>query len=143
MVLVLASIKIDFAQSHLFFPRIIIGILIGLAIIMAIKYLPNKIREIKEGQSKKFFVENYDKFKLYSTIVLIALYFKGMEWIGSFFPNMGYGFLIVSIIFMLSISILFIGEKSKKKLLFAIINSLATPILAWYIFGILFHISLP
>lgn len=140
---ILLSVKIDFEQSHLYFPRIIVALLILLIIAIAIIHLPSRIREIRNGHKHRFFIENYNKIKLYGTIFLIAAYFKGMEIVGGFFPNMGYGFLISSIIFMLLISMLFVEKLTKKTIITLVVNSLLTPTLAWYIFGVLFHISLP
>ncbi len=139
----LTSIEIDFEQSHLFFPRIIIGILVLLLIVIAVMHLPRKIKEIKNGDKFSFFEENYDKVKLFSTIAIIMIYFKLMEYVGSLFPNMGYGFLFTSIVFMFAISLLFIGKSTKRKMIAITLNSVITPALAWFIFGYLFHITLP
>ncbi len=139
----LTNIQIDFEQSHLFFPRIIITILAILLVVIAIMHLPHKIQQFKNGDKMRFFEENYDKFKLFSTIALIMIYFKAMEVVGGFFPNMGYGFLFTSIVFIFVISLLFIGKSTKKKLIAITLNSIITPALAWFIFGYLFHITLP
>lgn len=136
-------LKINFADSHLFFPKIIITITLVLFIAMVIKGLPNRIRQIKSGNRPKFFEANYDKLKFYGTLILMGSYFKGMEIIGGFLPNTGYGFLISSIIFMFALSFLFVGKASKKQMIVLSLNSILTPALTWFLFGQMFGISLP
>ena len=110
---------------------------------MAITSLPKKIKEYRNGKRFHFFEKNNDKLKLFGTIILLIIYFNGMEFVGGFFPNMGYGFLFTSIVFMFVISLLFIGKPTKKKLIAITANSVITPVLAWYLFNYLFHITLP
>ena len=110
---------------------------------IAVRALPRRIKQYKNGRKLSFFVENYDKFKFYGTLVLIAVYFKGMEFVGGLFPNMGYGFLICSILFMFVISLLFTGRPTRRKFIALALNSVVTPTMAWFVFGFLFNITLP
>lgn len=135
----LFKINIDFEKSHLVFPRIILTILL---ILVAIQIIKN-ISAGKNFNSFKFFPKGVDKFKLFGSIFLIIFYFKGMEIVGGFYPNMGYGFLFCSIIFMFLISFLFTGKTSKRKVVAITINSIVTPSTAWVLFGYLFNITLP
>ncbi len=135
----LLKVKIDFESSHLVFPIIILIILLVLILIQAAKNPPSwkKLKKIN------FFPKNTNKAKLFGSIFLIIIYFKGMEVVGSFYPNMGYGFLICSIFFILLISLLFVGKSYKKKAIAIILNSILTPTLAWLLFGYFFNITLP
>lgn len=141
------SIAIDFETSHLFFPRIMIGIIILLLLIIGIQNLVKKIRDgsLKESiKSFHFFEENYDKLKLYGSIVSVAVYFFLMDFIGRFFPNQGLGFLITSIPFMFFMSFLLVGKAQFKNNRIAILaSSLATPLFAWILFAKIFYITLP
>jgi hypothetical protein len=63
--------------------------------------------------------------------------------VGALFPNRGFGFLFASMGFMLAASFLFMGERTRIKVIAGLVNSLLTPILAWLIFGQIFNITLP
>lgn len=140
---ILLTVTMNFETSHLYFPKIIIGILILLALAIAVVHLPKKLKEIKGGDQAGFFVKNYDKVKLYGSIVLIAVYFKAMEVVGALFPNTGYGFLFSSIVFIFVASTLFLGKPTKREWIILTINSIVTPLFVWYVFGVLFFITLP
>ncbi len=140
-------ITIDFDTSHLFFPKIVIGILIFLLIVIGIHSL---VKYRKKGgigtalKSYHFFAKDFDKIKLLGTIGLLAAYFYLMNRIGRLFPNQGLGFLITSIPYMFIQSSLFVGKASVRKHLAAIsITSVVTPLFAWILFGKLFFITLP
>lgn len=138
------AVKIDFSQSHMVFPKIIIGILLLLIVIMLFLFGRKLICDIKSGKRKpKFFVENYDKIRLFGTLGVVVAYFYLMDIVGSFFPNMGLGFLIVSIPFMFVMSLIYVHEVTRKKIIIISINSLIAPSVAWYTLGYLFGISLP
>lgn len=141
------SISIDFEKSHLFFPRIIIGVIILLLVIIGVKELVKRIRagNLKESiKGFRFFEENYDKLKLYGSIVSVACYFYFMDIIGRFFPNQGLGFLITSIPFMFIMSFLLVGKENFKIHRTSIlISSVITPLFAWILFAKLFYITLP
>lgn len=141
------SINIDFERSHLFFPRIIIGIIILLLVIIGLKELIIKIRagNLKKSiQEFHFFEENYDKLKLYGSIISVACYFFFMDFIGQFFPNQGLGFLISSMPFMFVMSFLLVGKDNFKIYRTSIlISSVITPLFAWVLFAKLFYITLP
>ena len=136
-------VLIDFEESHLFFPRIILGLLVVMALLLMIRFLPAKIRANRSGETVRFFSADSHKGRVGLTLALLLLYFWGMDWVGGFFPNQGYGFLFCSIVFMLISSFLFMGERTKKKMIVGIANSLLTPLLAWILFGQIFHITLP
>ena len=141
------SVTIDFETSHLYFPKIIIGIIILLLLTIGIKELVKKLRQgnLKEGlMSFKFFEENYDKLKLFGSIISVALYFFLMDFIGRFFPNQGLGFLFASIPFMFFLSFLLVGrENIRNHRVSILISSVVTPLFAWILFAKLFYITLP
>lgn len=141
------SINIDFETSHLFFPRIIIGVIILLLVIIGVKELTKKIRTgnlKKSFKEFRFFEENYDKLKLYGSIISVACYFFFMNYIGRLFPNQGLGFLFASIPFMFIMSFLLVGKENFKIHRTSIlISSVITPLFAWILFAKLFYITLP
>jgi len=141
------SVAIDFDTSHLFFPRIIIGIIVLLLLIIGLQNLIRKLRNgsLRESlKSFRFFEENYDKLKLFGSIISVAVYFFLMDFIGRFFPNQGLGFLIASIPFMFVMSFLLVGKENFKNHRTSIlISTVATPLLAWVLFAKMFFITLP
>ena len=138
------SVKIDFDQSHMFFPKIIMWLLLLLFILIVILYGRQFIKDLKEGRkSLRFFEENYDKMRLFGTIGLVIIYFILMDYVGEFFPNTGLGFLLVSIPFMMCLSFLYVHDLNKKRAVIILLNSIIAPVAAWYILGNLFNITLP
>ncbi len=124
-----------YSTSHLFFPKIIITVLIFLGLWII---LPKLIKAIKNKQplfpkDKKFFIENYDKVKLFGTLILLVLYFLALGWIG---------FVPASLIFIFLFNVLYCGTKPKSLLLSGIITVVSV-ILTWLVFGVLFNITLP
>ncbi len=131
------------------------GILVILLFVMSIQRF---IKTKKENQpfiqlkNKRFFEENWDKLKLFGTLVLFILYIFAMDVLG---------FLIASIVFIFLFNVLFAGvmqleeipkafkEKTYFKnegfcsvcisLLIAIIFSVGI----WFLFGEVFSITLP
>ena len=74
-----------YSTSHMFFPKIIITLLIVLGLIIII---PKIIKAVKDGKKNgfrrpRFFVENYDKLKFWGTILLLILYVLALEWISA------------------------------------------------------------
>ena len=125
-----------YSTSHYFFPKIIITLLIVLGLIIII---PKIIKAVKSGAFSKgnrphFFVENYDKLKLFGTVALLILYILALEWVG---------FLIASIIFIFLFNVLFCGTLQPKSLLISAIISVVASVGVWYIFGVVFNVTLP
>ena len=125
-----------YSTSHLFFPKIIITILMVLGLWIVI---PKIIKRIKNKQplfpkDLKFFVENYDKVKLFGSIILLVLYILALEWIG---------FVPASLIFIFLFNVLFTGTIEWKSLLVSGIITVVFVILTWLVFGVLFNITLP
>lgn len=125
-----------YSTSHLFFPKIIITILIvlGLCII-----LPKIIKRIKNKQplfpkDMKFFIKNYNKVKLFGTLILLVLYILALQWIG---------FVPASLIFIFLFNVLFCGTLEWMSLLVSGIITVVSVIATWLVFGVLFNITLP
>ena len=131
----LLKLNVQYDEYHIIFPRIILGILILLAVVMFIKAIVKRIKEGRLTQFKfAFFVEDYDKWKLFGTIGLMIAY--------AFFLEIA-GFIASSIVFMFLLTILLRGNIQRNTLVISVINSVTTSVLAWFFFGYLFDITLP
>lgn len=152
----LLDVKIDFEQSHLFFPQIIHWILLILAGMILIRYVPacynrykqaNRALETKgkadDPTSTKTPKGSIDWLRLGGTLVLTVVYFTLMDSVGTFFPNMGLGFLLMSIPFMFLLSLLYVHNASRRQLITITLSSLISPTVAWYLLAQVFNISLP
>ncbi len=138
------QISIDFDRSHLFFPTIIIGLLVIVLFAILIRFAPSFWHEVKNGTRKLSLLdENFDKFRLFGSLLLLLVYFIVMDVVGRLFPNMGFGFLFTSIPFMLFTSLLYVHNLDRKKMILIGVNSLVAPCIAWYVLGNVFNISLP
>lgn len=140
----LLSVSIDFETSHLFFPTIIHWIMAGLfALILVTKVVPF-VAAVKRGERTLPIVgEAMDGFRFFGTLVLIVAYFYLMAVVGNLFPYTGYGFLFVSMAFVLLMSLMYMHEWTKKAVVIVSINAIVAPSLAWFILAKLFTITLP
>jgi ABC-type Fe3+ transport system permease subunit len=131
------KVKIIHSQSHLIFPKIVIGILVILLIILIIQAF---IKAKKENRSliniknKKFFVENYDKMKFWGSIILFVLYILSLELLG---------FLVASIVFITLFNVLYAGTKNKRSLFISLLISVIASFVLWFLFGYVFNVTLP
>lgn len=140
----LFDVSIDFDQSHLFFPRIITWLMLGLLGVIVISRSKKIVPGIKQAGRTVFYQDNgFDRLRFFGTIVLIVAYFYLMGVVGDIFPNTGYGFLLVSIPFIFALSMLYVDKKSRRNMVIIAINSLVAPGLAWYVLSELFRITLP
>lgn len=138
------SVQIDFSQSHLIFPTIILWFMAILLVVIAVLKGPAFIADIRSKKRQlRFFEENYDKVRLLGTIVIVPVYFYLMDLVGTLFPNLGMGFLLVSIPFMASISLLYVHDLTRRKAIIIGVNALIAPSIAWFVLGYLFNITLP
>ena len=140
----LFQVTIDFDQSHLFFPTIIFWVLVILLAAIVIVFGRPWLRGVRNGDRKlSFFVENFDKLRLFGTLGLAIAYLISMDFVGRLFPNMGFGFLFMSVPFMFVLSLLYAHHVDRKKITIMAINSVVAPSMVWYVLGYLFHITLP
>jgi len=135
------DVSINFDQSHWFFPRIIIFSLIILLIIIFYrerKIIANNLKGFSIGN-----IINRDNSKCYLFVAIIIFYIFTMEKLGELFPNSGYGFLISTIPLLFITSFILESDITKKKIVFISINSILSPLLAWFVLGKMFGITLP
>lgn len=140
----LFKVTIDFEQSHLFFPKIVMWVLLLLCVLIFIVYGIPFLRDLKTGKRKiSFSTRHIDNLRLFGTIILTIVYFQLMDYVGRFFPNMGYGFLFMSIPFMFLLSLLYVHGLNRRKFLALSVNALIAPCIAWFVLARLFNITLP
>ncbi|MGB2064905.1 MAG: tripartite tricarboxylate transporter TctB family protein [Marinomonas gallaica] len=138
----LNSVSIDFDQSHLFFPRIIITLVAILAVVILVTNFRPVMRAIRSGRYQ-FFVKNADFFRLLVTLALIPAYFWLMDFIGMVLPNMGLGFLLSSIPFVFLMSMLYCHEKTRRNVIIISANALIAPTFVWVVLYHFFLVSMP
>lgn len=126
----------QYSTSHLFFPKIIITLLVVLGLIILVPKALAAAKAGKAGGGEKyhFFVENYDKLKLFGTVGLMVLYVLALDLVG---------FLPASILFVFLFNVLFCGTLEKKSLAVSAVISVVFPVAVWLIFGKLFNVTLP
>jgi hypothetical protein len=140
----LFDVHIEFSQSHLVFPAIVGWVLVVLFAAIVVVYGPGLVREFRSGKrSLSLEGGDFDKFRFPATIALTIAYFQSMEVVGGFFPNKGFGFLIMSIPVMFLFSLLFVHGLTARKLVVIGLNAVILPSVAWYVLKELFRVSLP
>ena len=132
----LFKIKVVFSTSHWIMPKIIICVLIVLgAIIIITEGLARKKRnEPFFGHKVKIFIDNYDKVKFWGSLILFILFILSMDIIG---------FLPASLIFVFLFNVLFCATKERKSIITSAAISIVTSVAIWYIFGVIFNVTLP
>lgn len=131
------KLKIINSTSHWVMPRIVIGILVILLIIIGIQRL---IHCKKNGipfinlKNYHFFRPDWDKVKLLGGILAFIAYIYLMEFLT---------FLPASIISIFIFNVLFDNERTKKSMITSGAISVGFSIFIWLVFGILFRITLP
>ncbi|MEZ5448412.1 MAG: tripartite tricarboxylate transporter TctB family protein [Thiolinea sp.] len=140
----LFDIQIVFEQSHLFFPRIINGLLLIMgALVLVFQGLPYW-RAVKTGRKSLPFADTpFDGLRFFGTLLLSIAYFLLMPQVGDHYPNTGLGFLLVSMPYMFLLSVLFLHRRDARHLLYSLLNAVLAPLLAWYVLAELFGITLP
>lgn len=135
------DVNIDFAQSHWFFPKIIITCLICLLVIILVKERKVIAASVKAFSWQK--VINNNNYKAYFFLALISGYILIMQQLGEVFPNTGYAFLIATVPFLFIIPFLMEKEITQRKVIYITINSILSPVIAWVVLGQMFGITLP
>jgi len=140
----LLQVKIVFAQSHLYFPRIIHWMLLIMFVVIVVSQGVPYLREVRAGRKQLPFVgAHFDAPRFFGTIGLTIAYFMLLDPVGDLFPNTGLGFLLMSIPYLLLLSSLYLYHRDRRHLLLASINAVLAPCIAWYVLGHLFDITLP
>lgn len=147
----LFTIKFKWSESHLVMPRIIGGVLIFLAIVLLIQRALRCRREGKPFISFKgyrFFEPGYDKLKFWGFLILMPLYIISLKAIG-FLPASLIFIFLFNVLFAESIDLraAFKGNWSAavnvKSLLTSVIITVIASVGIWYLFGVVFNITLP
>lgn len=140
----LFKVSVDFSRSHLLFPKIITAVLLLLLLAIFLVYGIPYLRDVRSGKRKlSVSAWQFDKLRFFGTIVLTIVYFLSMDYVGNFFPNMGFGFLFMSMLFIFLLSLLTVHGLNRRKFLALSLNALIAPAVAWFILARLFNISLP
>ena len=140
----LFKIKINFAESHTFFPTIVFWSLLFLLLLIFIFNGIPYLRDLRSGKRQlKLSAAHIDKFRLLGTLALTVVYFVLMDYVGTFFPNTGLGFLIVSMPFILLLSMLYIHDVTRRKIVIVVLNAVIAPSIAWIVLAKMFNITLP
>ncbi len=138
------SVQIEFSQSHLFFPNIVHWVLAILAVLILVVHRREIVATLRDWAGKWQRHElDVDRIRLIGTLVLVVAYFVLMERVGELFPNMGLGFLLMSIPFMFLLSLLYVHKVNLRKVLIMGANAVIVPFAAWYVLAELFFITLP
>lgn len=135
------NVSIDFAESHWFFPKIVITCILVLFAIILVKERKTIAKSVAGFSMKS--VLNHENYKAYLFLALISVYILAMEALGEVFPNTGYAFLITTIPFLFCIPLLIEKEIDKRKIIYITINSVVSPVIAWAVLGQIFGITLP
>ena len=128
-------INVVYSTEHWIVPRIVIGILIVLGIIILVTEA--RARVAKGGsvipKFEPFFIKDADLVKLFGTLILFAAYIVVLNILG---------FTLTSIIFVFLFNVLYTGF-SPKAVVTSIIIALVASILISVLFGVVFKITLP
>lgn len=131
------KVSIIHSTSHTVFPKIVLGILIFLGIILVIQGLL-KARQANRRfislKDRRFFVDGHDRTKLLGTLIGLVLYIVLMPILG---------FIPASILFMLYFNVLYSARWSKKDLAAHLAVAAVETMSVWFVFGYLFEITLP
>lgn len=140
----LFEVSIAFENSHLFFPRIVSWVLLGLLAIILLSKAKRVAPALGRARRAIMYEEGgFDRKRFFGTILLIVAYFYLMAVVGNLFPNTGYGFLFVSMPFIFLLSLLYVERKTARNMLVIAVNAIIAPALAWYVLSQLFRITLP
>ena len=144
----LLAVKIDFDQSHLFFPHLIHWILLILGLLIIVTHGPKLLRQWRARAAERSTGAasergGFDWVRLLGTIVLTVIYFSLMDTVGEYFPNMGLGFLLMSMPFMFLLSVLYVHDASRRQYVTIALSSILSPTVAWYLLAQVFNITLP
>lgn len=131
------KLKIINSTSHWVMPRIVMGILVVLLVIIGIQRLTHCRKTgtpFIQLKNYRFFRPGWDKVKLLGGILTFVAYIYLMEFLT---------FLPASIISIFIFNVLFDNERTKKSMITSGVISVGFSVFIWLIFGVLFRITLP
>lgn len=120
---------------HLFLPRIMTYIIVGLFVLIIItnwKNIFNRIKLLKGNWRDMDLVKNKTVF--WGTLILLFGYAGALNVLG---------FFIASIIYIFLTVLLFYKTVNKRTLIRATVTSFSVTTITWFLFGILLNITLP
>ena len=128
-------IQVVYSTEHWIVPIITMGVLVVLLAAIILTAGRARVQEGKPFFQKpgRFFLENYDKMKLWGTLLLFAGYIFALDVIG---------FTVTSLIFVFLFNVLYTGT-SKKALIGSAVIAVVASLLISVMFGIVFNITLP
>ncbi len=128
-------IQVVYSTEHWIVPIITMGVLVVLLAAIILTEGRARVQEGKPFFQKpgRFFLENYDKMKLWGTLLLFAGYIFALDVIG---------FTVTSLIFVFLFNVLYTGT-SKKALIGSAVIAVVASLLISVMFGIVFNITLP
>ncbi len=137
-------VTIDFDQSHLFFPRIVTWILVGLALIGVVSrsraFVRNWAGMCRDCADA---ARGFDTRRFGATLVLLVVYAVAMDRLSDVWPNTGLSFLFCSMAFMAAMSLLYVHDFRRKTLIVIGLSSILSPLVVWYALAKLFFLTLP
>ena len=137
-------VTIDFDQSHLFFPRIVgwvLVVLLCLALVARRRELVRAAAGLRGSLGAA--IESLDLKTFGGTIGLLIAYIVVMDRLSDVWPNTGLSFLVCSMVFMASLSLLYLHDRTRRKVAFAIVCAVLAPFVVWYALAKLFFLTLP
>lgn len=128
-------IQVVYSTEHWIVPIITMGVLVVLLAAIILTEGRARVQEGKPFFQKpgRFFLENYDKMKLWGTLLLFAGYIFVLDVIG---------FTVTSLIFVFLFNVLYTGT-GKKALIGSAVIAVVASLLISVMFGIVFNITLP
>lgn len=128
-------INVVYSTEHWIMPIIVMGILAILLVAVIVTEGRARVQDGKSFFAKpgRFFKENYDKLKLFGTLVLFAAYIFCLDIIG---------FTVTSLIFVFLFNVLYTGFGKKQMIMSAVITVIAVLLIS-VLFGVVFNITLP
>ncbi|MBT0959552.1 tripartite tricarboxylate transporter TctB family protein [Denitromonas iodatirespirans] len=138
------KVRIDFDQSHLFFPTIVEWVLVVLMLAIVVTHGRHWVARWRETPlGARIRAWEIDKRRLFGCLTLTPVYFAVMEPVGTIYPNTGVGFLLTSYVYGFALSWLFVHDNNRRKTLLMALNALVTPTVVWFVFAHIFRITLP
>ena len=136
----LTKVEIDFATSHLIFPTLIGSVLL----ILGVAILVTRRREILgAGAMWRDTFVRMDRTRFFGALLLTVLYFVLMVPVGDIWPNTGMGFLLCSIPFVTLLGVLFMHDRSPRRVVPLLIVAVVAPLLTWWLLSEIFFLTLP
>ena len=133
-------VTIAFETSHLVFPTLIGVVLVLLGATIAWR---RRAALVGSGARIRAAGAGMDRARLAGVIGLTTVYFLAMVPVGDVWPNTGMGFLICSIPYVFLTGLLFLHDRSPRRLLPVAAMAAVAPATVWWLFVDLFYLTLP